>query len=367
MNTGGAHSISNPLREAPRAGSYRFHHDPTRVCLFIKDTARRLGFDLVGITEPAASPFQDHVRRWIAAGQHGQMNYLAANLESRLDIRKAFPAVRSVVCVAMSYYQEEPSSPGAKPPPRIAGRQGRIARYAWGRDYHRVLRAGLLKLERALRREFPEQFESRIYVDTGPCMERELAARAGLGWIGRNTLLINPRHGSWFVLGELLTSLPADTDTSLPDRCGTCTRCIDACPTDALWSYQLDATRCLSYHTLENRGEIPEEFHQPMQQAGYIIGCDICQTVCPYNRRPLPAGDPDFIAAAPAPAISLDPIEQWRQSDWDSQTRGRAFRRAKLDMWKRNAAILRRSSSETGLAIDYSENKPPVAAPRAGA
>ncbi len=366
MNTGGDHSLPTPPRETPRAASYRFHPDPVRVSLFIKDTARRLGFDLVGITEPVASPFQDHVRRWIAAGRHGRMSYLEANLESRLDIRKAFPAVRSVVCVAVSYYREEPPFRDAPAEPWGAGRRGRIARYAWGRDYHRVLRAGLIKLERALRDEFSDPFESRIYVDTGPCMERELAARAGLGWIGRNTLLINPRHGSWFVLGELLTSLPADADAPLPDRCGTCTRCLEACPTEALTPYQLDATRCLSYHTLENRGEIPGEFHPPMQLAGYLIGCDICQTVCPYNRRPLPTGDPDFIAAAPAPVVSLDPIAQWSQSDWDSQTRGRAFRRAKLDMWKRNAAILRRSSPEAGPEIGRSENKP-LAAPRAGA
>lgn len=299
---------------------------------FIKGAARDLGFDLVGITTPGPDSHADYVRSWIAAGRHGGMHYLARDLEARIDLRRRFPWLRSIVCVAMSYYQAAPS----------ATPRGNIARYAWGRDYHRGLQAKLKKLQHALRQRHAQLFESRIYVDTGPPLERELAARAGLGWLGKNTMLIHPRHGSWFVLGELLLSLPLAADTVQLDQCGTCTRCLQACPTAALTAYQMDATRCISYQTLENRGEIPVELQGPMRKAGYLIGCDICQTVCPFNRQPLAAHEPDFACAAPAPRVDLDQVQRWTQEDWDRQTRGRAFRRAQLPMWRRNAQVLRR-------------------------
>jgi epoxyqueuosine reductase len=322
-------------------------NNPSELSRLAKAAAEKIGFDLVGISEPASSPHADYVRQWLASGRHGQMDYLANNIEDRLDIKHRYPWVRSIICVALSYYCEPQNDPAEVPPaaePKNAEPknvdQGRIARYAWGRDYHRVLTAKLKLLERSLRRLLDAPFESRIFVDTGPIMERELAARAGLGWIGKNTLLINPRHGSWFVLGELITSLQIEPDSPMPDRCGTCTRCIDHCPTVALSAYQLDATRCISYHTLEYRGEIPGEFHQPMRDAGYLVGCDICQTVCPFNSRPLPTAEPDFSPNPLSGAIAPQEVGCWTDETWDQHTRGRAFRRAKLFMWKRNAAIL---------------------------
>lgn len=180
----------------------------------------------------------------------------------------------------------------------------------------------------------------RAYVDTGPLLERELAANAGLGWIGKHTLLIHPRQGSYFLLGELILSEELEPDSPMPNHCGTCTRCIDACPTDAITPYSVDARKCISYLTIEHRAAIAEEFHGPMRDAGFVIGCDICQEVCPFNRAPLVSREPDFVPRAPAPEISLRQILEWQEQEWDILTRGRATRRVKFPMWQRNARIL---------------------------
>ncbi len=317
----------------------------------IKQRARAVGFDLVGIADPSISAYAKEYQAWLAQGQHGKMKYLEDSVDARTNLSSAFPWVRSVVSVAISYYVPDPAteSPAkatdlteANAAQRSAhdSATGHIARYAWGRDYHRVLMGHLRQLQNEIRRLVADDFICRAYVDTGPVHERELAARAGLGWIGKNTLLINPRHGSWFVLGELLTSLPLEFDSAQPDRCGSCTRCLDACPTMALTPYQLNATRCISYHTLENRGDIPDELHKPMREAQYILGCDICQTVCPWNRRPLLSEEPDFQPQSPAPTVELYAVRQWRPEDWDQITQGKAHRRAKLEMWQRTARIL---------------------------
>ncbi len=316
----------------------------------IRQIASELRFDLVGIAPVEESPHSQYLRSWIASGAFGQMGYLARTADGRMNLRSVLPWAQSVICVAMSYYSppdpdssaEPLTAPIANPPtpansPRVPAK---IARYAWGRDYHRVLYGRLRQLERLIRPEIRVSFESRIYVDTGPCSERELAVRAGLGWIGKNTLLIHPRHGSWFVLGELVTSLVLPADQPHMDRCGTCTRCLDACPTAALTPYRLDAMRCISYQTLENRGEIPPELHDPIRQAGFIVGCDICQEVCPFNRRPLSTSQADFIPSAPAPVMDANTALTWTPAEWDRATRGRAFRRAKPEMWQRNARIL---------------------------
>jgi len=275
-------------------------------------------------------------RAWLAAGQHGEMHYLAQQVEARLDSRQKWPWARSAIVVALSYYQEDPNANSPAPSPA----SGRIARYAWGRDYHRVLDVRLRRLEKTLRQHLPEPFEARACCDTAPVLERELAARAGLGWTGKHTLLIHPRHGSWFVLGELITSLDLAVDEPIPDHCGTCRRCIDACPTQAITPWQVDGQRCLSDLTLEHRSAIPAPLQPLMAGAGYVAGCDICQEVCPFNRQPLPLSDPDFHVQAPAPRVPLDVVQGWTELDWDVATRGRAHRRARFAMWQRNAAIL---------------------------
>jgi epoxyqueuosine reductase len=336
--------------------------------LDIKRAADAIGFDLVGIADIRASGQREYIADWFAQGRHGTMEYLSRMMPAKMDIRTHLPWAVSAVSVAISYHHpagaaSSDSAIGAwrelnsldesmatssqhRPAAGIEGStsqsavMGKIASYAAGRDYHRTFTAMLQKLERAVRELVPADFTARAYVDTGPCLERELAARAGIGWIGKNTMLIHPRHGSWFLLGELFLSVPLPADAPVPDRCGTCTRCIDACPTVALTPYRMDASKCISYLTLEHRTDIAPEFHAPMRDAGYIAGCDICQTVCPFNRRPLAASHPDFQPRAFSGSVSPHTVLHWTEHDWDQATRGRAFRRAKYPMWQRNAAIL---------------------------
>lgn len=310
----------------------------------VKAIARDAGFDLVGIARAQPSAYGEAYRRWIAQGKQGEMAYLARNLDERLDLTKKFPWATSVVCVAMAYWQEAPG-PGAEASAEATAEPaGRIARYAWGRDYHKVMEGKLKRFERVVRERIAEPMECRAYCDTGPVLEREFAALAGLGWIGKNTLLIHPRHGSWFVLAEWITSLDLEPDSPIGLHCGTCTRCIDACPTDAITPHAVDATRCISYLTLEHRGRIAAELHAPTREAGYLAGCDICQEVCPFNRAPLPVAavnQTDLAGRSPAPSIPLKDVLAWQEQEWDILTRGRAFRRSKFEMWKRNAEILR--------------------------
>jgi len=313
----------------------------------VKGWARELGFELVGVARPGAAAYGEAFRSWLAAGKHGEMAFLARQVEERLDVRRKFPWARSVLCVGLSYWQESvaggqrsvASGQMAEEEPKG---EGKIARYAWGRDYHKVVEGKLKRLERRVRGALGGVMEIRAYVDAGPLLERELAARAGLGWVGKNTLLIHPRHGSWFVLGELVMSAELEPDAPLGDHCGTCTRCIDACPTRAITPYSVDARACLSYLTLEHRAEIPAPLREPMRQAGYLIGCDICQDACPFNSagRPILTSAPDFAARPPAPAVPLAEVLAWQEQEWDILTRGRAGRRAKFEMWKRNARVL---------------------------
>ncbi len=311
--------------------------------------ARDGGFDLMGIARPGPIAHPEQYSQMIAAGGHGQMQYLADTLRQRLDSQAAFPWAKSIICLGVSYFcpdagdgvgvgLEHSSAKEVHAAGTHRGAASPVARYAWGRDYHRVLKGLMNKLVRAIGELLQKDFLAKVCVDTAPLHERDLARAAGLGWIGKNTLLVNPRHGSWFVLGEIITDLPLEPDVPERDHCGTCTRCIDACPTQALTPYKLDALKCISYQTLENRGEIPTELHGTMQQAGYLVGCDICQDVCPYNRRPLVTREAGFKAGPPRfePAA----IVQWDQAEWDRATRGKAYRRAKLAMWQRNVKIV---------------------------
>jgi epoxyqueuosine reductase len=275
------------------------------------------------------------------------MDYMAKNIDDRLDPQRRFGWLKSVICVALAYWSDAEGNGPVKDADGASGESdtskeqtGKIARYAWGRDYHKVVTKRLETLEKKLRQAVATPFDARIYVDTGPLLEREFALRAGLGWIGKNTLIIHPRHGSYFVLGEMLTSLEFPYDAPMTDHCGTCTRCIAACPTDAITPYSVDATKCISYQTLENRGDIPAVMHEPMVAANYLIGCDICQEVCPFNRAPLPTREPDFAAQDPAPAAPLREVHSMDEPAWDKLTRGKAHRRAKLPMWQRNATLL---------------------------
>ena len=274
----------------------------------LKAEARRLGFALVGVAPLRPSDHAAFYRAWLAAGHHGGMGYLARPdaVEKRLDPGAAWPELRSAVVAAYPYAgrsaEGEEGDDGAAADPA----RGVIARYARGRDYHRVLRRKLLRLRDWLAAESGRPLPAaRAYVDTGPVLERELAQRAGLGWFGKNTMLIHPRQGSYFFLGVLLVELELAYDEPFTaDRCGRCTACLDACPTGALLGRTpegapvIAAERCISYLTIEHRGPIPRALRPRI--GNRIFGCDICQEVCPFNRKfAAPATDPAFVARGP--------------------------------------------------------------------
>jgi epoxyqueuosine reductase len=271
----------------------------------IKDEALRLGFDLAGIAPATPSIHGGAVRDWLAAGHHGDMAWLARDPERRLDPARVVAGARSVIAVGLSYAVAPPPAERWDDP-----RHGRIARYAWGPDYHDVLLPMLMELGRWLESEAGRPVAWRAYVDTGPVLEREVAARAGLGFVGRNTLLVSPEFGSFLFLGEILTDLelepdaPAEEDGANLRRgekvagCGSCRRCLDACPTHAFpAAYVLNSRRCISYLTIEHRGSLPEELRPLLKN--WIYGCDECQTVCPWVKQFARPGKTRFLRADP--------------------------------------------------------------------
>jgi len=261
---------------------------PAAETAWISERAHALGFDGCGVA-PAENFLElEHFSDWLDRGYAGEMKYLED--PRRVDPRSTMPGVRSLIVCALNYNPGLPYSTEIKNCENTAGApRGWISRYAWGDDYHEVLWGKLNALAVEMRAHFPEPFEVRVYSDTGPVHERAAAKYAGLGWLAKNTLLINQSLGSWLFLGVVLTSLPltptlGPAEVPPPDRCGTCRRCLDACPTEAIVEpYVLDASRCISYLTIELRGAIPEDFREAMGR--HVFGCDICQDVCPWNRK----------------------------------------------------------------------------------
>lgn len=271
----------------------------------IKDEALRLGFDLTGIAPATPSIHGGAVRDWLAAGHHGDMAWLARDPERRLDPARVVTGARTVIAVGLSYAVAPPPAERWDDP-----RHGRIARYAWGPDYHDVLLPMLMELGRWLESEAGRPVAWRAYVDTGPVLEREVAARAGLGFVGRNTLLVTPEFGSFLFLGEILTDLELEPDAPAEEDganlrcgekvagCGSCRRCLDACPTHAFpAAYVLNSRRCISYLTIEHRGSLPEDLRPLMKN--WIYGCDECQTVCPWVKQFARPGKTRFLRADP--------------------------------------------------------------------
>jgi epoxyqueuosine reductase len=296
--------------------------------------AAECGFDLAGIAGSHSAPDFGRFRRWVDRGLAGEMRYLT---DHRADIRgdaaRLLPGVESIICVGLIYNGPEPYSTRFADPERAW-----ISRYAWGEDYHEVVRSKLEALNRKLLEI--EQFSSRICVDTTPLLERSLARDAGLGWIGRNTCLINQKLGSWFFLGELLTTLTIEPDAPPPDRCGTCTRCIDACPTAAIvpspdGQYELDARLCISYFTIELRSAIPES--QRSSVGAHVFGCDICQDVCPWNRRAAETHEPAFHPLEFAPG--LERMAGISEAEFRDMFRNSPVSRAKYRGFLRNVAV----------------------------
>ena len=307
----------------------------------VKRAAEEAGFDLAGIAPAADAAELEHFPTWIADGRAGEMKYMEARDEEgnlkRSSLSRVAPWARSVVVCAVNYNTDHPYSTQVHDASR-----GWISRYAWGReDYHDAVLRRLKQVEAALQQAVPDSESSmvtRSYVDTGPVVERVFAKYAGVGWIGKNTCIINQKKGSWLFLGVILTSLELEADLPAPDRCGTCTRCIDACPTDALLApYQLDSNKCISYLTIEKRGSIPEEIRAGIGQQ--IFGCDICQDVCPWNRRAPASTAPEF---EPRPGL-VNPALAWlaemSAEEFRDAFRGSAIRRTKRSGMRRNVAI----------------------------
>lgn len=313
----------------------------------VKACAANAGFDLCGVAPPAVFPELAFLDEWIALGYHGDMHYMARTAERRADVRAVMPTATAVIMLGTVYNARRPYSAANTDPADAA-----IARYAWGDDYHVVLEERMRRLTDALREE-AGAFECRAYVDTGPVQERVYAKYAGLGWIGKNTCLINRDLGSWLFLSAIICDLPLAPDAPPLDHCGRCTLCIDACPTGAIVApYQLDARRCLSYLTIENKGAIPVEFREAVGRHAY--GCDICQDVCPWNRKAATSDDEPW---QPRPGLDGPRLlDLWTRSDNELRTllKGSPMKRAGVRRLRRNLAVSIGNSGDPSAAAALS-------------
>lgn len=301
----------------------------------VKRLAHEAGFELAGITLCRRMPDHGRFRSWVDAGMAGQMQYLTGHrAELRADPRNLLPGAKSVVCVGKLY-----NGPEAYSTAFSSSELGWISRYAWGEDYHGLVRRGLDRLAAAIREEAGAGVQTRACVDTAPLLERSLAREAGLGWIGKNTCLINQTAGSWFFLGELLLSLELEPDTPPADRCGTCTRCLEACPTAAIvplsGGWAIDSKLCISYLTIELRGNIEVELRSGI--GSHVFGCDICQDVCPWNRKA-----PVTLEDGLRPAVARPPLEKMAtlsESEFRALFGRTPVSRAKYEGFLRNVAV----------------------------
>jgi epoxyqueuosine reductase len=299
----------------------------------IKTRAHELGFDLCGIAPATDVPGLAFFTEWLARGYAGEMHYLSRSVDRRMDVRRVLPSAESVIVLGTVYHSDRPYSTQIVDPGEAL-----VARYAWGDDYHDVIGARLEALVTWMHARADGPFDERRYVDTGPVQERVYAQRAGLGWIGKNCCLINPAAGSWLFLSEVICSLALDADAPGLDQCGTCTLCLEACPTSAFVAPGvLDARRCLSYLTIELKGPIPREWHGAVGSHAY--GCDICQEVCPWNQAAPTSADP---AWQPRPAFdrpSLRALAARSDDELRRDLRGSAMKRTGLKGLRRNLEV----------------------------
>jgi epoxyqueuosine reductase len=322
----------------------------------VKHQAVALGFDLCGVTAVERFPELEFLRDWIGRGYAGEMHYLERSAEKRLDLRQVLPSARSVIVMGTIYNTDRPYSNERRDESVAA-----IARYAWGDDYHTVIQQRLDSLIAWMRGATGEGFEARGYVDTGPVQERVYARHAGLGWIGKNTCLINEELGSWMFLSVVVSNAALEPDAPAFDQCGTCARCLDACPTGALVEpYVLDSTRCLSYLTIELKQEIPEEWRPFIGNHAY--GCDICQEVCPWNLTPGTGVSDD---AAWLPRLALDGprlLDLWSRTDDELRQalKGSAMKRAGVRRLRRNLAVAIGNNGDSTAIPALTENQEPT-------
>ncbi|MBN7795560.1 tRNA epoxyqueuosine(34) reductase QueG [Parahaliea mediterranea] len=300
----------------------------------IRDWARELGFQQMGITDVDLGEHRDYLRKWLDAGYHGSMDYMARHGDKRARPEELVPGTCRVLSLRMDYLVADTRPLEVLDSPR----RGYIARYTLGRDYHKLMRKRLAQLARRIAEEAGGG-HYRAFVDSAPVLERAIAERAGLGWIAKNTMMINSRAGSWFFLGEIYTDLPLPaSEPQQSKHCGSCTACLDICPTDAfVGPYQLDARRCISYLTIEHRGSIDPELRPLM--GNRIFGCDDCQLVCPWNKFAHPTAEGDFQPRHQLEAPDLVELFLWDEATYLARTEGSALRRIGHERWLRNIAV----------------------------
>jgi len=307
--------------------------DIEQIATDIKKWGVEFGFQEVSFTDIDLSEYEHHLKDWIDRNYHGAMSYMAENHDKRCHPEQLVPGTIRVVCVRMDYALDSEDSLDSM---QNTGK-AYVSRYARGRDYHKLIRKRLQKLARRIQ-DVAGPFGYRAFVDSAPVLERALAEKSGMGWIGKNTMLINKQGGSWFFLGELFTDLPLPIDEQVSDHCGSCSACLDICPTDAFVKPNLlDATRCISYLTIELRTSIPVEFRKPM--GNRIYGCDDCQLVCPWNKFSKPSAEKDFTPRHNLDDADLVDLFSWSEREFLKRTEGSAIRRIGYDCWLRNIAI----------------------------
>ena len=308
--------------------------DPAALATQIKRWGEELGFQQVGIAEIALAEDESHLEGWLARGWHGDMHYMGRHGKRRSRPAELVPGTVRVISVRMDYLPPSVRDAWSVLRDRTLGY---ISRYALGRDYHKTIRRRLQRLADRIEKEVGT-FGYRVFVDSAPVLEKALARDAGLGWIGKHTNLLNRRAGSWFFLGELYTDLPLPADQAPRNHCGSCTACIDICPTRAIVApYQLDARRCISYLTIEHHGPVPVEFRKAM--GNRIYGCDDCQLVCPWNRYARVTAEADFAPRNELDGAALAQLFAWTENEFLERTRGSAIRRIGYQRWQRNVAI----------------------------
>ena len=303
----------------------------TRNTAIVKNEAKRLGFAYCGISKAEFLEEEaPRLEQWLKENRHGQMSYMSEHFEKRLDPRKLVPGAKSVVSLLLNYYSPELQNDTSAP---------KISMYAYGEDYHFVIKRKLAEFVHTLEEQIGRTIDGRAFVDSAPVMDKAWAKKSGLGWIGKNSNLIHPKSGSYFFIAELIIDVELEVDVAIGDYCGTCTRCIDACPTDAIVSpHVVDGSKCISYFTIELKGAIPESQKGSFQN--WMFGCDVCQTVCPWNRFSSPNTEPSF---APSQALLSKSAKEWEEVTeeiFQELFRKSPVKRTKFEGLKRNIRFL---------------------------
>ena len=313
----------------------------------IRGWSAELGFQQVGVSDIDLSVAEERLQEWLHDGFHGTMSYMEVHGAKRSRPELLVPGTVRVVSVRMDYLTEDQDASKER---LDDGSTAYVSRYALGRDYHKVLRSRL----RALARKIEERvgdFGYRVFVDSAPVLEKPVAEKAGLGWVGKHTKVINKNAGSWFFLGELYTDLPLPVDNSARDHCGSCAACIEVCPTDAIVApYRLDARRCISYLTIEHKGSIPENLRPLI--GNRIYGCDDCQLFCPWNKFAQPTAESDFAPRHGLDAAQMTELFAWTEQEWLDKTEGSAIRRVGYERWLRNIAVALGNAPTSDEVID---------------